>query len=383
MKRIVLPILILLSGFVLAGLIIATGPTLAQKAPPDNAPQVRVWAAQPESVQLTIKAHGTVVPRTESDLVPEVAGRVTKMSPDLVSGGFFKQGEVLLEIDAVDYRLAVDQAVANLASARSEVASAERAHARQIDLVKRNLTSETQADDALNRFRAAQARVKEAGARLERARRDLSRTRLIAPYDGRVRSETVDVGQYVNRGAPVAKLYATDLAEVRLPVPDDELAFLNTPLDGQNLQAENQPLVHLQAMFAGRPHTWEGRIVRTEGEIDAQTRMINVVAQVENPYAATQDRPPFAVGLFVEAEIQGDQVDGVFVLPRSALQANNQVYVVGSDDTLEFREVSVLRAVGEEIYVTDGFQAGEKISLSTVNNAIQGMRVRPVEAEVL
>lgn len=376
MKRIVVPLVIVLGGFGLAGLIIVTGPTLEQQAPPDNAPLVRTWQAQPESVQLTIKAHGTVVPRTESDLVPEVAGRVMRISPNLVSGGFFKAGDVLLEIDPLDYELAVDQAEAALASARSELASAERAHARQRDLVKRNLTSETQADDSLNRYRAAQAGLKEATARLSRARRDRARTRITAPYDGRVRSETVDVGQFVSRGVPVAKLYATDIAEVRLPVPDDELEFLDVPLDGLQLAGVEQPRVRLTATFAGKSHSWEGRIVRTEGEIDPQTRMINVIAQVENPYASTQNRPPFAVGLFVEGEIFGNRADDVYVLPRSAIQANNQVYVVGADDTLSFRDIEVLRYVGEEVYVTSGIQAGERISLSTVNNAIEGMRVR-------
>lgn len=378
MKRVLLPVLIVIGGFVLAGLIIVTGPTLEQQAPPDNAPIVRTWIAQPETVQLTIKAHGTVVPRTESDLVPEVAGRITRVSPSLVSGGFFKRGEVLLEVDAVDYELAVDQASAALAAARSELASAERAHTRQIDLVKRNLTSETQADDALNRYRAAQARIQDVTAQLRRARRDLERTKLIAPYDGRVRSETVDVGQYVNRGAAVAKLYATDVAEVKLPIPDDELAFLNVPLDGLSDTPDQQPQVRLQATFAGKFHTWHGRIVRTEGEIDAQTRMINVIAQVENPYGATSNRPAFAVGLFVEGEIVGDMIEGVFVVPRSAIQANSQIYVIDGQGLLQFRDITILRAVGEEVYISDGIKPGDKVSLSTVGNAIQGMRVREV-----
>lgn len=376
MKRVILPIVILIVGFGLAGLIIATGPTLEQQAPPDNAPLVRVWNASPQTVQLKITAHGSVLPRTESDLVPEVAGRVTRISPNLVSGGFFKEGEVLLQIDPLDYELAVEQANAALASARSELASAERAHARQIDLAKRNLTSETQTDDALNRMRAAQARLKETRAGLQRARRDLARTQLTAPYDGRVRTETVDVGQFVSRGAPVAKLYATDLAEVRLPVPDDELAYLDLPLDGLHAETALRPKVLLHATFAGQRHTWQGEVVRTEGEIDPQTRMINVIAQVAQPYVTVGTRPPLAVGLFVEAEIMGEQVDQVYVLPRSAIQANNQVYVVNADNTLEFRDVDILRIVAEDVYITGGFRSGEKLSLSTVNNAIQGMRVR-------
>jgi len=381
MKRIAVPVLILLLGFGLAAAIIATGPELEQQAPPDSSPLVRTWRAIPETVQLTIRAHGTVLPRTESDLIPEVSGRVVRASPALVSGGFFKQGEVLLEIEALDYQAAVEEAKAALASTRSELDSAKRAHTRQIDLSKRRLTSESQADDALNRYRFAQAALREATARLARARRDLARTRLLAPFDGRVRSEQVDVGQFVNRGAPVARLYATDVAEVRLPVHDEELAFLNLALNGEAQPEVEQPVVILRAEFAGRSHTWEGRIVRTEGELDPQTRMINVIAQVEAPYETMGDRPPLAVGLFVEAEIIGARVHNVFVLPRSAIQANNQVYVVRNDNTIDFRDIDIMRMVAENVYVTEGFESGELISLSTVSNAIEGMRVRPMDTD--
>jgi multidrug efflux pump subunit AcrA (membrane-fusion protein) len=139
------------------------------------------------------------------------------------------------------------------------------------------------------------------------------------------------------------------------------------------------PTVILRARFAGEEHTWQGRIVRTEGELDPKTRMINIVAQVQSPYERSGSRPPLAVGLFVEAEIIGKRVDNVFVLPRSALQANEQVYVVTDENRLSFREVAIIREVGEDIYITGGLKRGETISLSTVNNAIEGMLVRPID----
>lgn len=378
MMRILLPPLILIVGFALAGVIVATGPTLEPAAPPPNAPLVRTWLATAQSVRMTSTTHGTVLPRTESDLVPEVSGRVIRISPTMVSGGFFKQGDVLIEIDPLDYEVELEQARARLASARSELVSSERAHARQLDLAKKQSTSESLRDDALNRLRIAQSSLREAQARLSRAQRDLSRTRVTAPYDGRVRSERVDVGQFVNRGTAVAQLYATDFAEVRLPVHDEELAYLNLPLDGISNTQQTQAVAKLSARFAGQLHTWQGRIVRTEGELDPQTRMINVVAQVEAPYAARDDRPPLSVGLFVEAEIEGQTVNNVFVLPRSAIQANEQVYVVSPENTLEFRDADILRIVEEDVYIQGGFTAGERVCLSTVNNAIEGMLVEPV-----
>ena len=375
-KRFLFPLAIVIAGLGLAGLIIATGPKLEQQPPPSNAPLIRTWVADTQTVQMISITYGSVLPRTESELIPEVSGRIIDISPAMVSGGFFKKGDLLLKVDPLDYEVALEQARASLASAKSELSNARKAHERLLDLAKRQSASQSQQDDALNRLRFAQASIREATASLSRAERDITRTSITAPYDGRVRSERVDIGQFVTRGAPVASLYATDVAEVRLPIQDEELAYLELPLSGQTDQ--HMPTVILRARFAGEEHTWQGRIVRTEGELDPKTRMINIVAQVQSPYERSGSRPPLAVGLFVEAEIVGKRVDKVFVLPRSALQANEQVYVVTDKNRLTFREVEVIRKVGEHVYVTDGLQLGETISLSTVNNAIEGMLVRPI-----
>ena len=375
-KRFLAPVMVLVVGVGLAALIIASGPKLEPQAPPSSAPLVRTWEAASQSVQLTSITHGTVLPRTESDLIPEVSGRIISISKSMVSGGFFKKDDLLLVIDPLDYELAREQARASLASAGSELSNAKRGHDRQLDLARKQSTSQSKKDDALNRLRFAQASLREAKARLSRAERDLSRTKITAPYDGRVRSERVDIGQFANRGTPMASLYATDIAEVRLPIHDEELAHLELPLANQ-ITGQQRPTVILSAPFAGKKHTWRGAIVRTEGEIDPKTRMITVIAQVESPYETKNDRPPLAVGLFVEAEIIGHKIGNVFVLPRSAIQANRQVYVIGKDNRLQFRDVEILRTVGEEVYITGGLNARETVCLSTVSNAIEGMLVRP------
>jgi len=371
-----LPIGILFAGFITMGIIIKTGPTMDQKPPASTAPLVRTWIATSETVQLSVLTYGSVLPRTESELIPEVSGRVIKISPSMVSGGFIRKGEILLEIDPLDYEVALEQARASLAAAKSELSNAKKAHERLLDLAKQQLASQSQQDDALNRLRFGQASIREAAARLSRAERDISRTKIKAPYDGRVRSKRVDIGQFVNRGAPIASLYATDFAEVRLPLHDEELAHLDLPLAGQ--ESPNQPTAILRARFAGANHTWEGKIVRTEGELDPKTRMINVVAQVEAPYERSGNRPPLAIGLFVEAEIIGNTVDNVYIVPRSALQANEQIYVLSSEYRLQFRDVNILRTVEEDVYITSGFKSGETICLSTISNAVEGMLVEPV-----
>ena len=381
-KQYLLSLAVIIVGVGIAGLIIATGPKLDPQPPTPNAPMVRAATAVQETVQLSAITHGTVLPRTESELVPEVSGRVIAISPNMVSGGFFRKGDLLLEIDPLDYEVSLEQAKAALSSTRSELTNAKKAHERQLDLAKRQSTSQSQKDDALNRLRLAHASLREARARLMRAERDLQRTRVIAPYDGRVRNEKVDIGQFVNRGAPIANLYATDLAEVRLPLHDEELAYLDLPLAGTPFN-NREPTVVLRAQFAGQQHTWEGRVVRTEGELDPRTRMINVIAQVEAPYEQTDNRPPLAVGLFVEAEIIGHLVNNIFVLPRSALQPNEQIYVVGNDNRLQFRDVTILRSVDENVYITDGIRPGELLCLSPVNNAVPGMLVQPVTETAL
>jgi RND family efflux transporter MFP subunit len=377
-RRVLLPLIIVVGGFGLAAIIIATGPELQQVPPPSNTPLVRTWEAQAQTVQMSSITHGSVLPRTESDLIPEVSGRVVSMSPSLVSGGFFKQGDVLLEIDPLDYEVALEQARAALASSKSEVTNARKAHARQLDLAKKQSTSESQRDDALNRMQFAEATEREARARLSRAERDIERTRMIAPFEGRVRSERVDVGQFITRGASVASIYSTDFAEVRLPIHDEELAFLELPLNGMDSASAPLPRAILRARFAGKEHQWEGRVVRTEGELDPQTRMITVVAQVEAPYKTREGRPPLAVGLFVEAEIIGRVADNIFVVPRSALQANKQIYIINADNKLVFRDIDILRVVDEDVYIRAGLESGETVCLSTLSSAIEGMTVRPI-----
>ena len=376
MKRFGLPILIMIGGVALAVVLIITGPTIEPRAPQSLAPLVRVLEVSPKTVQLSTLTNGTVVPRTESELVPEVSGRIIEMSPAMVSGGFFSEGDLLISIDPLDYDVALEQAKAGLTRSRSDLANSRTAYERQLDLARKQLTSPSQRDDAQNRLSIADATLREARAKLTRAERDRVRTQMIAPYDGRVRKERVDIGQFITRGTTVATIYATDIAEVRLPIHDEELAYLELPLLAGSADVAAPVKVTLRARFAGGDHEWQGEVVRTEGELDPQTRMINVIAQVVSPYAQHEDRPPLSVGLFVEAEIHGRQVPNVVVLPRSAIRGKNRVFVIGSDGRLQFRNVDVLRIVADQAYVQGGLIAGELVCLSTLDNALDGMMVR-------
>ena len=318
--KLLLPIAIVVTGLLGAVALVVTRPDVETDAPEAVAPLVRVVEVAPQTVQLRVTTHGTVAPRTESDLVPEVSGPIVWVSPSFTSGGFFEADEPLVRIDPRDYQVALELARANLARAESELEREAKELERQQNLARQKIASSAKLDMAVTAERVASAARRQALANLEKAERDLERTEIHAPFTGRVRERTADVGQFVNRGTPMARLYATDFAEIRLPVSDDELAFLDLPLwyrdDGAKAEGAS---VELRADFAGAEHTWQGRVVRTEGEIDPKTRMVHVIARVDDPYRRSGNRPPLAVGLFVEAQILGRQ-GMFFILIRQIFQ---------------------------------------------------------------
>ena len=382
-----LPIAFLAAGVIGMVLVWTTRPEAIPRPVEVMAPLVRTLRVSPEQVQYVVHANGTVMPRTQSDLVPQVSGEVVWVSPSLVSGGFFDAGDALLKIDPRDYEAALEGARAAVARAQSEFARARTERKRQRELAQRSVASQAQIDDADNAFRVAEAQRREARANLERAERELDRTQIRAAYEGRVRSENVDVGQFVTRGSAVAQLYAVDFAEVRLPIPDRELAFLELALrsraaaEASDGAAEAGPEVLLHAEFAGLEHTWRGKIVRTEGEIDPRTRMVHVVARIEHPYA---EDPPLAVGLFVSAEILGRRQANAFVVPRTALREGrdgDEVLVVDDESRIRFRPVQVLRQRRGEVVIGSGLSAGERVLVSPLGTAVEGMLVRDVDDE--
>ena len=373
------PLAVVIAGLALSALIVRTGPELETASRQEDIPVVRTMPARMETVRMTVVAHGTVAPKTESQLVAEVAGRVVAVAPTLVSGGFFAQGDTLVEIERIDYEFALEQSRAQLASAQGDLAHAVRAYKRQEELSASHSVSESQRDDALSRLVTARALLRQATAGVARAERDLERTRLTAPYDGRVRTERIDVGQFVARGESVATLYSIDLAEVRLPVRDEDIAFLPVSL-ARSGDGVRQPSVVLRAPVGGVERSWGGLIVRTEGELDPRTGMTNLIAQVAAPYDQPANRPALTVGLFVEAEIAGNVYENVVAVPRSALREGDRVHLVDGNGQLVFRRVDVLRVTGNTAYVRGGIASGETICLTNLPDPIEGQRVRTASA---
>ena len=377
-RRIGLPIAIIVVGLGLAAALLNPGPSITPQAPVAKPPLVRALTVQPSDFEFEATARGVVMPRSETDLIAEVSGRVVELSQSLVTGGFFKEDDVLLRIDPLDYEIALEQASAQVQRAVSELATARKNFERQRNLSKRQSTSESLEDDARNRLQIAEAALREAKARLASAERELERTVVRAPYDGRVRTEQVDLGQFLNRGSRLARLYAIDAAEVRLPIKDDELVFLNISLrDGSAW--EKRPSVSLSAEFAGAVHRWTGEIVRTEGELDPKTRMIQLVASVAEPYRV--DTTPLPVGLFVDAVITGGVQPNIVRLPRVAMVSPSEVYIVDSSERLVRRTVTVLRSQGDFVYINEGLLKGDRVCLSRLATAMPGMKVRVENTE--
>ena len=325
------------------------------------------------------------MPRTESDLVVQVSGQVVAVSPNLVNGGFFEEGEVLLELERRDYQLAIAQAELAVAQAKRRLAE-EEADAVVARREWGELGEGPGSPLALRVPHVAEARAAAtaAEASLEKAQLDLERTKVRAPFAGRVRQKNIDVGQFLMAGNSAARLYAVDWAEVRLPLADDELAFLELPSIRRPDATKPGPTVLLSAEFAGARREWTARIVRTEGEIDPRTRMVVTVARVEDPYGLGNDDPglPLAVGLFVDAAIRGVTLHEVFVLPREALRDGSTLYVLTADDRLQIRDVEVVRSERDDVVVRGDLQDGERIVVSPLEIVTENMQVADIANDV-
>ncbi|MCG8605164.1 efflux RND transporter periplasmic adaptor subunit, partial [bacterium] len=304
-----LPFVVILMGFLGALVIVVSKPDVKTEQPVVSPKAVKVMKAVPQSVQIVVTSQGTVTPRTESVLVSQVSGLVQEVSSDFVVGGFFEKGDRLVTLDRRDYEYALVQAQSQFA--RAELALKIEKEQGRIAIEEWQRLNDEAAPPLVARqpqLLEAQANLESAKASVEQASLNLDRATIRAPFDGRVRTKNVDVGQYVTTVMTLATIYAIEYAEVRLPLPDHELAFLDMPFDYRNPRSGHKgPAVTLKARFAGRDQHWFGYISRIEAEVDARSRMIHAVVRVEDPYSSGSNgtQTPLAVGLFVEAAIEG------------------------------------------------------------------------------
>lgn len=375
--KVFLTLLILTLAVVAAAGIIMTRPMPEPVAIAPNIVAIRGIQMEAENIPLTIYAQGVVEPLTASELITQVNGRVAWVSPNFNAGGYFKQGEPLVKLESDDYEARV-----GLAEAREVRALAEFEHAtfelkRMRALVKDQLVSQAMLENAVRETRLTEAALKEAQINLDQAERDLDRTELRAPFDAIVRSKAVDLGEFVSMGKPLAQLFAADGFEVRLPVLDTQLAYLNLPSSIEAtapLRSADLPSVRLTAQYAGAAASWDAQLVRSESEIDRRSRMVTLVARVSGTSSALSANP-LPVGAFVNAEIEGITLENAFQLPRSALRQDNQVLVVDEESRLRFREVSIARYEQDRILIQSGLKDGDIVNISPIQAVVDGMEV--------
>lgn len=385
-KRVLLPIVVILGSIFCAMLLVMSRPEVETVVPEISRKLVEVLEVRRQPVRMLVKSQGTVAPRTKSALVSQVAGQIVKTSPSFVNGGFFNKGDVLVSIDKSDYEFMVAQA-------KSQVAQAEvglKLEEQEAKVAKQEWQRLNNGDvPALvarePQLLQAHANLEAAKASLMQAELNLSRTNIKAPYAGRVRAKNVDIGQYVTPGMAVGNIYAVDYVEIRLPLPDHELPFLGIPFDFSSVKSGRQgPDVLVKTRFAGKDHEWQGYITRIEGEIDARSRMVYAVARVENPYARNKNEqsPPLAVGMFVNAEIQGKTEQALYRVPRSALRDDGHLLIVDAEDRLRFRAVEPVRIATDVVFIDEKLADGELVCISPLAIVVDGMPVKIFRDEV-
>ncbi len=374
-------ILIITSILIVVALVAYQGAQNAERKPEtEKAVLVDTIVAEVVSLNFSVNSQGTVRPRTETSLVSEVSGKVVSVAPEFVAGGFFHRGEVLLQIDPSDYKTNLKRAEAALASRRAKLAD-ETARSEQALKDWNNMGKQGQPSDLGLRkpqMADAKANVSAAEADVQKARRDLERTQITVPYDGLVRQKIVDIGQYVTPGTHLGITFAIDTAEVRLPLTNSDLTYLDLPSETEVKNADKSfPAVTLSAEQAGGTSQWQARIIRTEGIVDETSRVIYAVAQVIDPYGVLgqSHQKELKIGTFVNAEIQGLPAENVVVLPRFVLRPDNTIPVANSNNELEILSVEVLRAEAKKVYLSKGITGGARVITTTMDAPIPGTKL--------
>lgn len=363
-KRILLVVGILAAAIFVAGGLSQMRPEAPKKEVENLDPLVEVLELAISTENFEIQSQGTVRARTQTILSAEISGRIVSISPKFIPGGVFAKNEVLLEIDPSNYVVAVERAEALVAQRRIEYDGAEKLR--------------SQGYRAEAELASAAAALASAKAELVNAQRNLERTKIRLPYEGMVLSKISDLGQFVNPGTQLGVTFATDRAEVRLPLTDQDLAFVDIPnvVEVARTGSANGPAVSLVAVQRGKPTEWQAQIVRSEGVVDERSRVTYVVAEVDDPYSRHHEGPELPVGTFVSAQIAGSKPVDLIRVPRGAIRGSDQLLFVTDENTIEIRSVEILRSDSQFAYVSAGASAGERITTTVIQSPTNGMAVR-------
>ncbi|MEH6610392.1 MAG: efflux RND transporter periplasmic adaptor subunit [Halioglobus sp.] len=374
-----LSLLLLGGAAVISGVLFLNRPSSAISEPVYVPITVDVTQAVMQTIRIPVAAQGTVSALQSTHIQAEVKGRIVELSPAFNVGGFIAADEVILRIDPRDYETNLLRAQAAVESAESILAQ-ERGRAQVAKREWDNLPKGSQRSEEAKDLYLRKPQLEQAEAQLLAARADydtandnLERTVIRAPYDAIIREKQTDLGQFVAAGSPLAVVFSVAYAEVRLPIPQSKLAYLDLPgLSGY----EQEVPIDLYTDVAGDISHWPARLDRTEGVFDERSRALFTVARVEDPYGLKHpERGALRIGTFVNATIQGKAIESLVRLPRYILRAGNNLWVVDANNRLRNRQVTVLRTGGDQVYVSEGLQENDLISLTTVDSSLDGAEV--------
>ena len=370
-KQIIVPIVILIAGILLFIGFSSMKKPPEEKAKVDNTPIVAVEPITVAPMTLTVDSYGIVKPKYETEIVAQVSGEIVELSETFVRGGFVEKDQLLARIDPSDYEAALIDANANLASA-SAALEQERAKGKVAESEWQRITNASPTELSLRKPQLAQelARVKAAEAAVLRAKRNLERTEIKAPYNAMIEDRNIGLGAFVGTGNRVGKLLGTETAEVRLPVADNQLQYL--------INQGEQAVVNLVGTYAGIDTTWQARIARGEGVIDNKSRMSYLVAEIKDPYSlstsADNKKTPLRYGSYVNANILGLELAQATKLPRY-LVINNKVAVLDDESKLHYVDIEIVRQDGGDVIVSNGLVTGDQLITSALDYPVDGMKL--------
>jgi len=358
-------------------------PPIKKEKPVVN-PLVEGITVHTEDIQMIVYGFGTAEPKVKVQVVPQVSGQVVNCHANFVEGGFFKAGEPLVKVDPRDYELAVENAEAIVTQADYILKQEESeglVAKTEWEALHPNEEPSSPLVLRIPQIKNAEAQLQSAQARLSRAKLDLERTAVSMPFDGRVATKNVDLGQYVTPGQTIATVYGTDIIEIVVPLEDNQLEWFDAPLGHTNGDGSNNgPEALITTDFAGENRSWKATIVRTEGQIDPTSRMIKVVAEVTDPFEKKNHNVPLTPGMFVNVEIKGKQLNNIIRVPRYALRSDDTVWLA-RDGKLHVQPVKVARRAKGFAYISSGVSDGDVVITSTLDVVIDQMQIRIQPAE--
>ncbi|MEQ8848901.1 efflux RND transporter periplasmic adaptor subunit [Botrimarina sp.] len=348
------------------------------KPPPPAAKEVflrtRVELIEATDYPVVVRTNAVVQAHNPVTLAAEVTGKVARVSPSFLTGAYFSDGEVLVEIDPRDYQTALSIARSELAASQSALKLAELNEERKLRLIEDNAVSQAEVDGASATREQAEADVELAKTRVVQAELNLERTRVVAPFDGRVRTNLVGVGQIAAVNSPLGEVFAVDFAEVRLPISGEQRRYLDLP------EFPDDPPVRAtlrDAIGGSNDHVWDAEIVRTEGVLDADSRDVVAIARVDDPFGRQTSRPPLRIGQPVTAAIEGQTLNNVVALPRGAVRELDKIVLVDrSDQTLLSMNIEPVWSDSEHVVVpAEVIPEGKWLATTPMPYTPEGSRV--------